>query len=90
MLLPHEPTDVGEEVAATRVVRVTVSVGELVVHTVIPAPDVDAVLPSNRLPNSPEGAEREAGVVGLVGPQAMRSAADREACPVACPERTSQ
>lgn len=44
MLANQEPAHVREEEAPARVVRVGVSVGELVVHAVVPHPLVDVVL----------------------------------------------
>lgn len=84
MFLPHEPADVGEKVTPARVVRIAVGVGKLVVHTVISAPNVDAVLAGNRLADAPEDSEWEAGVVGLVSPESMSSAPNCKPSPVPC------
>lgn len=84
MLLSHEPADVGEKVASARVVWVAVSVGELVMHAMIAAPNVDAVLAGNRLADAPEDPEWEAGVVRLVSPESMSSAPDCKPSPVSC------
>ena len=40
----HNPSNVGEEEASFHVVRVTVRVGELMVHSMIPTPGVQGML----------------------------------------------
>lgn len=71
VLADQQPAHVGEEEATGRVMGISVSVGELVMHSMVTGPFVDAVLEGDRLQDHQEDAQWQAGLVGLVRPQTM-------------------
>lgn len=66
----------GEEEATRRVMGISVSVGELVMHSMVTGPFVDAILECDRLQDHQEDAHWQAGLVSLVRPQTMGSGSD--------------
>lgn len=73
VLLAHQPSNVSEEKAATRVVRISVGVSELVVHTMIASPLQDGLLTSHGLEEDDDQLKRCVGFECLVGKEAMRA-----------------
>jgi hypothetical protein len=66
MLLPQKPTDVSKEEPSMSVVRISVSLTELVMHSVVSTPNIEGVLPCNALTDHQEDSKEESCIVGLV------------------------
>lgn len=82
VLLATEPAHVGEKEAALDVVRVGVGLGELVVHSVVARPGVDAVLACHSLQDHQQHLHRPLGLVRPVRPQPVAAAGHAEAAGV--------
>lgn len=84
MLTDQQPTHVGEEESPGGVMRVGISVRELMMDSMISGPFVDRVLEGDRLQDHQEDSQWQACFVGLVGPQSMRSGCDPEGSRHSC------
>lgn len=74
VLPQHQPTNVGEEEAPVRVVRVGIGFGVLVMDSVIPDPIVQTVLTGHAVAAHQDDAQWKLGLVGPMCPQAVSSA----------------
>lgn len=79
MLVHHQPADVRKEEAPIRVVRISVRLGELVVHSMVAHPVEQWILAGQRETQHQDNAERCLRLVRSMAPQSMCTAGDTEA-----------
>lgn len=88
MLLPEEPSDMCEKESPVCVVWVPVRFTELVMDSMITAPDVQGVLACDTLADHQEDTQRQSCLIGAVGPQPVSPCRDPHPAghpdPVAC------